>query len=117
MSLNSGAETTLTFTWDTTDVDPGNAGLNYTISAYAWPVLGEIDTANNTYIDGTIRVKYPGDVDGDGDVDPDDFIIFAGKYGSHYGDPIYDWRCDFDGDGDIDPDDFIIFAGKYGHQP
>jgi len=52
-----------------------------------------------------------GDIDGDGDVDPDDFYIFSGAYGSS---PPSDPRCDLDNDGDVDPDDFYTFSGAYG---
>jgi len=32
---------------------------NYTISAYAWPLPGEIDTVDNLYVDGTIYIRQP----------------------------------------------------------
>ena len=64
------------------------------------------------WITGTIRVyRIFGDIDGDGDVDPDDFNVFAGAYGTA---PPSNPDCDLDCDGDIDPDDFNIFAAKYG---
>jgi len=59
---------------------------------------------------------FPGDLDGDGDVDSFDFGIFSGAYGSQMGDPNYNPIADLDYDGDMDPDDFIIFAGNYGKQ-
>jgi len=46
-------------------------------------------------------------------VDPDDFNIFSGLYGSFFTSPPYP-TVDIDWDGDVDPDDFNIFAGKYG---
>jgi len=113
-NLAPGDTKTLTFIWDTTGISPGNAGLDYTISAKASVVPDETDTADNTYVDGTVRVKYPGDVDGDGDVDRYDYGTFSVAYGSQYGDPNYDWRCDFDGDGDIDRYDYGILAQNYG---
>jgi len=54
-NLASGATTTLTFTWDTTDVAEGN----YTIKAVANTVAGETDTANNTKVNGTVTVTAP----------------------------------------------------------
>lgn len=117
VTLSPHTGTTLTYSWNTTEVSPGNAGLDYTISAHAWPLPGENDTADNTYIDGTIRVKYPGDVDGDGDVDNSDKTLFMDAFKSQYGDPDYDWRCDFDGDGDVDNDDFSILKANRGHTP
>jgi len=54
-NLASGATTTLTFTWDTTDVDEDE----YTIKAVASTVAGETDTADNTKVDGTVTVTAP----------------------------------------------------------
>jgi len=60
---------------------------------------------------GFFSNMIPGDIDCDGDVDPDDFSIFAGAYGTS---PPSDPGADLDHDGDVDPDDFSIFAGNYG---
>ena len=106
-NLAAGADQTLTFNWNTTEVVSGN----YTISAEASTVSDELNTDNNRHIDGMINVIILGDIDGDGDVDPDDFAIFAGAYGTS---PPSDPRADLDRDGDVDPDDFAIFAGSYG---
>jgi len=51
--LEPGAEKTLKFSWDTTDVAEGG----YTIKAEASMVLGETDITDNTYVDGTVTVK------------------------------------------------------------
>ena len=51
-NLAPSSETTLIFNWNTTNVTPGN----YTIKAVASTVRGEIDTADNTYIDGSVKV-------------------------------------------------------------
>lgn len=110
VTLSSGNFTTVTFTWNTTDVPYGN----YTISTTASTVPGEIDTDDNISIDDTVFVTIPGDVDGDGDVDPHDFALLARAYGTKEGDSSYNPDCDLDGDGDVDPDDFAIFAGNYG---
>ncbi len=68
----------LTFSWNTTGVTPC---VNYTIRAEASVVPGESNTIDNAFIDGAVHVKIPGDIDGDDDVDKDDFYIFAGNYG------------------------------------
>ena len=107
MTLPHGNSTTVTITWNTT----GAAKGNYTITATASTVPGETDTTDNTLTDGWIIVTIPGDVDGDRDVDPDDFYLFAGAYGTS---PPSNPNCDIDGDGDVDPGDFYIFAGNYG---
>ena len=116
-NLAPKADKALTFVWHTGGVSPGNAGLDYTISAEASVVPGETGTADNTYIDGTVRVKYPGDVDGDGDVDPYDMSWFGGAYGGQYGESDYNPSCDFDGDGYVGPFDLGIFGANYGHYP
>jgi cbb3-type cytochrome oxidase subunit 3 len=54
-SLPPTNEQTLTFQWDTSNVEAGN----YTISAYAEPVPGETNLANNRFTDGTVEVKKP----------------------------------------------------------
>lgn len=107
VTLISGNYTTVTFTWNTTDVPYGN----YTISAVADIIPNETDTTDNTYVDGWVIVTIAGDIDGDYDVDPDDFAIFAGVYGTS---PPSISDCDLDGDDDVDADDFYIFARNYG---
>jgi parallel beta-helix repeat protein len=102
---------TILFNWNTTSVP---TGFSYEISAEAQPVASETDKLDNNVIDGTVNVKILADIDGDYDVDADDFALFAGAYGSNLGDPSYDPQCDFDGDGDVDPDDYSIFCANYG---
>jgi hypothetical protein len=53
VSLEAGASTTLSVTWDTT----GAAEGTYTISAEVPPVPDEEDTADNLFIDGTVTVS------------------------------------------------------------
>jgi hypothetical protein len=52
-SLGPHTEITLTFTWTTSGVPEGD----YTISAVASTLLGETDTADNTYINGVVTIK------------------------------------------------------------
>jgi len=110
VTLTSRNSTTITFTWNTTGIAEGN----YIISAYAWPVPEESDTADNNRVDGLVLVTIPGDVDGDQDVDIFDIVAIAGAYGSEEGDPAYDLNCDIDGDGDIDIYDIVAATGNYG---
>ena len=75
----------------------------------------EIVTGGSDYGFAKLRIWHVvnliGDIDGDGDVDPADFYIFSGAYGTS---PPSDPRCDLDMDGDVDPADFYIFSGNYG---
>jgi hypothetical protein len=53
--LQAGFRTSLTFEWDTSNVFEGK----YQISAYAAPVIGEIDEFDNTFVDGFVEIKEP----------------------------------------------------------
>jgi hypothetical protein len=110
VTLTSGNSTTITFTWNTT----GFAKGNYTISAYAWPVPGETDTGDNTFINGWVYVGLVGDVNADGIVDIADIYIIALSYGATIGTPEYKSNLDINGDGIIDIADIYIAALHYG---
>jgi parallel beta-helix repeat protein len=105
VTLGPEATTTLTFTWNTQGVTPSN----YTISATADQVPGETHISDNTFIYGTVRIRIPGDVNGDNVVD----IFDAAQISAHWypGPPTgplgYDPITDVDNDGNIN----IIEAG------
>jgi len=104
--LTSRNSSTVTFVWDTNGFVRGN----YTLSAVAETVLGETDTADNTF-DRWVFVTLAGDVDGDRDVDIYDVTEFVTCY-------CMDWipnrNTDIDGDGDVDIYDVVILCGNYG---
>lgn len=110
VNLSQNTTQTLTFSWNTTEVVQGN----YTISAEASMVPDELNTDNNIFRDGTIRIKIPGDIDGDGYVGSSDFSVLAGAYGSSSEEPAFDQEADIDGDGYVGSSDFSILAGNYG---
>ena len=110
MNLTSGNTTTIVFTWNTT----GFAKGNYTISAYAWPVPGDINTADNTLPDGTVKVGVPGDLNGDGKCNLSDLVKVAGKFGKNKGDPGYDPNYDMNDDGKINLSDLVRVARHFG---
>lgn len=66
-------------------------------------------------LSGTGRVSNP-DFDGDGEVDFDDFILFARAFGTSSNDEQFDPRYDLDGDGEVGFADFIAFAEKFGQR-
>ena len=97
--------------------------LNFTVDSYGSSILDlyETNVGNSTggemahiVIDGYFSNKIPGDIDGDGDVDPFDFSTFRLAYGSTAGQESYDLECDLDQDGDVDPFDFSTFRLNYG---
>jgi hypothetical protein len=110
VTLSSGESTGITFTWNTTAFAYGK----YTVSAYAWLVSGEINTANNNFTAGTVYLGVPGDLNGDGTVDIYDAILLAAAYGSTPGTPNWNPNADINGDGIVDIYDAIILAGNFG---
>ncbi|MGD0979308.1 MAG: dockerin type I domain-containing protein [Candidatus Bathyarchaeia archaeon] len=114
VSLNATDQTTLTFTWNTTDFAYGN----YTISAYAQPVPGETDTANNNFTGGVVTVTIPGDLNGDFKVNHVDLIMLADAYGSKPGDAKWNTNADLNGNSRVDLADLVALATHYGqHYP
>ncbi|MCJ7425102.1 peptidoglycan DD-metalloendopeptidase family protein [Candidatus Bathyarchaeota archaeon] len=117
VTLASGTSSIITFTWDTT----GFAYGNYTISAYAWPVQGETNTVDNTFVAGVVIVTIPGDVDGDlenghYDVDLFDAVKLLAYYGAKEGDPNFDPNCDIDNCGQVFLFDAVILLSRYGQK-
>jgi len=121
INLDSNTSITITFTWNAT----GFAKGNYTITAYAWPLPGEADIADNSLTDGWIYISLIGDIMGpdgypDGKVDIRDVACVARLFGVNYPDPKYDPNCDFTGptlgmaDGKIDIRDIAVVAKHFG---
>jgi hypothetical protein len=124
VTLSSGGSTVVTFTWNTT----GFAYGNYTISAYAWPVPGEINISNNNLTGGWVRVAGVGDLTGgtpnaldfvpDGKVDITDVAITAKFFGQKV--PPAPANCDVSGttvgvpDGKVDITDVATVAKHFG---
>jgi hypothetical protein len=110
ITLEIGASTTVTFTWNTT----GFAKGNYTISAIADIVPDETDTADNTFVDGWVKVVTPGNVNGDEIVDMKDITIILRAYGTIPGHPNYNANADVNCDGIVDMKDITITLRNYG---
>jgi len=111
IALLSGYSIPITFTWNTSSFAFGN----YSITALVDPIEIEWDVGDNSLIaDDEVVIAFPGDVDGDGDVDIFDIVKIAGRYGSEEGEPEYLANSDIDGDGDIDIFDVVIAASNYG---
>jgi hypothetical protein len=110
LTLTSGNSTSIAFTWDTA----GFAKGNYTISAYAWPVPGETDTADNRKEDGWVVISIYCDINGDGIVDISDILDTALAFGSTSGEPRWNPNCDIDDNGIIDISDILEIALHYG---
>jgi hypothetical protein len=109
VTLDAGASTTLVFHWSLTSVAEGT----YNIRAEATVLYGEIDTADNTKTDGTVKIKLPGDANDDGILNAYDLGILAKAWGTLVGEPLYDARADFNGDGKINIIDHIILRAHW----
>jgi hypothetical protein len=110
LTLISGNSTSIAFTWDTA----GFAKGNYTISAYAWPVPGETDTADNRKQDGWVLISIYCDINGDGIVDISDILDTALAFGSTSGEPRWNPNCDLNDDGIVDISDILEVALHFG---
>jgi hypothetical protein len=122
ITLASGSSTVVTFKWNTT----GYAFGNYTIKAVADTVLGETDTADNSFTDGTIRVCLVGDVNGDKKVELKDVFAVGKAYGSARGSDGLYWHtpaksccphspnCDINDDDKIDLKDYYATTKNFG---
>jgi len=109
-TLFSGDSVRLNFVWNTS----GFAKGNYIVSAYAWPVPGETDTADNAFTNGQVIVTMPGDVNGDGTVDIYDLILVASAFGSQTGYPEFNPNADINADETTDIYDLILVASHFG---
>jgi large repetitive protein len=109
IGLAPGAVRELAYRWNTTGWTHGN----YTISAYAAPVPGEVNIADNTYVNGIIKVVIPGDINGDGVVDIFDAILLANAFNAVPASPRWNPNADIKTDDLIDIFDAIILANHF----
>jgi parallel beta-helix repeat protein len=110
----TNGNTNVTFTWNTT----GFAYGTYNLTAYAWSVANETNTANNNFTGGLITVSIPGDLNGDFTVSRADAILLTDAYGSEPGDVKWNPNADINGDGKVSLQDLVILAQHYGqHYP
>jgi hypothetical protein len=112
--LASGNFTIVAFVRNTT----GFAMGGYVVKAVAGPVIGENDMTNSTYVAGSVIVTIPGDVDGNGKVDLEDFVRLTLAFGTHAGQPGWNPNADIAGNGVVDQTDLNILVQHYGqHYP
>lgn len=110
LTLQSGSSITIAVTWNTTGVAYGN----YTISACASGVAGEMNTTNNNCTGGCVTVTIPGDVDGDYAVKLADLVTLARAYSSKLEDSNWNPNADIDSNSIVGLSDLVILAQHYG---
>jgi len=115
VQLAQGENTTITFTWNLTGVDPceynstGGYYIPYIISAnVSSPTLGEIKS-----YDGTVTVRRPGDANGDGKIYIGDLSLIGGSWNQAYPSSYYKWQADFNGDGKVYIGDLAILGSNW----
>jgi thermitase len=108
-NLNGTDQDVLTFDQNTTGLAYGN----YTISAYAWPVPGETNIANNNVTAGSIYVGIPGDINGDGTVNILDAIILGNSFLATVNSRNWNPNADINGDGTVNILDAIIMGNHF----
>jgi hypothetical protein len=110
--LPPGGNITLVFAWNTMGLTPRS---NFRIWAEASTVPGEINTENNMFTDGFVKIKIWGDVNGDGRIDIADIVLAITAYGSRRGDPRYIADADLAPPiGRIDICDIVTIVSRYG---
>jgi parallel beta-helix repeat protein len=114
-NLAQGATQILTFNWNTAGVAAGN----YTISAVANIVPDELNTDNNNYNDGTVKIKAPilGDINGDGSVNNNDLTLLVQAFGATPSSPGWNpekQKADLNKDNVVDTHDLRILGKNYG---
>ncbi len=123
VSLNNDASKTITFEWNTNTTSFSFG--NYSISAFAEPVQGEIDTDdNNLTCPIMIHIGIPGDVSGqqirvyDGICNMRDISEIVHTFGTVPGDPHWNANDDINNDHTIDMRDLGIVISDFGkHYP
>lgn len=114
VSLSVGSSIIVTFKWST----KGWIKESYTLKAVATTVTGETRLANNNYIDGSVQVSTPGDLNGDGKVDKNDMNMFMIDYVNlmtggqnlipNSGGQNWNPNSDINNDGKLDFSDLLI---------
>ena len=75
-------------------------------------IMADLSVYRDQIVSIVSQPVLPGDADGDGDVDLDDFVALKNSFGTS-GNAT--WAMgDFDGDGDVDLDDFVILKTNFG---
>jgi len=112
VTLDPWTNVTLEFSWSTTGLTPCS---NFTIRAEASQVPYELNLDNNVFIDGWVKIKIIGDINGDGTVDLFDAVLLCNAYGSREGDPEWNPEADLAPDwGIINLYDAVALSYRYG---
>jgi hypothetical protein len=87
---------------------------NYTITGEATLVPYEYNETNNILIGPSLKVRFIGDLNGDGKVDLKDVYIVSLAFGSYPGHPKWNPMADLNGDNKVDLKDVYLVTKNYG---
>lgn len=110
VGLAPNTNATITTLWSTNNVTWGK----YRLSAQTPNLPYETDLSDNTIVNGIVKVKIPGDINGDDTVDIYDALLAAAAFASALGDPNWNPAADLNGDGIVDIYDVITLAAYFG---
>jgi hypothetical protein len=118
VNLCAGQLIAINFVWAThyneTNRQNDTAPGTYTITANVSVVQGETDIADNTFINGVIEIRIPGDADLSGLVELDDFYLWAGNFGKTPNECPPGVYSDFDDNGLVEMLDFYVWTRHWG---
>lgn len=110
INLPPGDDTTIIYGWNTSGV---TAGSSYTIKANASIIPYEANITNNVFVDGEVKIKIIGDINGDNIVDINDLIAWDMAWGSRDGEANWNPQADINGDGVVDNNDGMLIVQNY----
>jgi len=113
INLLPSAQQTITLNWNTSNVTPCR---NYTINAKIPPLKYEYSTLDNEYVDGEIKIRVFGDVNGDGSVGVDDIFETSRAFGSTPSHPRWNPYADINRDEYVGIDDIFLVAKSFSNQ-
>jgi hypothetical protein len=104
LTLTPGETLETIFVWNTSDF----AMANYTVSAYALPLPGEIDVVDNIFTYETVKISCIGDVNGDLVTDGKDLVLVKKAQASMPGSINWNLGADINDDSRVDVKDYQI---------
>jgi len=108
--FSSGGKMNISLLWNTQEVTPCS---NYTITARV-PILPYEFNLTNNELTHEVKVRYMGDVNGDGEVNTEDILAVAVAFGAHSLSPNWDPTLDLNQDQKINIKDIYLIAVNFG---
>jgi len=101
------------FTWNTASAVPGSYRLKAIVEARE-EGLSELNISDNTFTSNMIKVKLPGDINGDSIVTSVDLSLLNEAFGSILGSHNWNSSCDINDDNRVDMFDLMLLGTNFG---